>query len=54
MADYVLDVEPSSDMAAATEDSAIRESLLALANEEAKHTLHFEIQFDDAIKFNLE
>lgn len=75
VADYVMDVEPTSemgyedalvvamkmekkafqlytDMAAVTEDSTVRQSLLALANEEAKHKLHFEIKYDDAIKEN--
>lgn len=41
-----------TDMAAVTEDDSIRESLLALANEEAKHKLHFEIRYDDSIKEN--
>ncbi len=41
-----------TDMAAITEDDAIRSSLLALANEEAKHKLHFEIRYDDSIREN--
>jgi len=41
-----------TDMAAVAEDDSIRESLLALANEEAKHKLHFEIKYDDSIKEN--
>ncbi len=41
-----------NDMAAMAEDDAIRSSLLALANEEAKHKLHFEIRYDDSIKEN--
>ncbi len=41
-----------TDMAALTEDEGIRQSLLALANEEAKHKLHFEIKYDDSIKEN--
>jgi len=41
-----------TDMASLAEDSAIRQSLLALANEEAKHKLHFEIEYDDSIKEN--
>ena len=41
-----------TDMAAEVEDDAIRHSLLALANEEAKHKLHFEIQYDDSLKEN--
>ena len=72
IADYVLDVEPSSDLdyqdalilamkeekaafrlysdlAAATDDEALRVTLLALAQEEAKHKLRFEIEYDDHI-----
>jgi rubrerythrin len=41
-----------NDMAAAADDDTIRTSLLALANEEAKHKLHFEIEYDDSIKEN--
>ncbi len=41
-----------TDMAAMAEDDTIRQSLLALANEEAKHKLHFEIKYDDSIKEN--
>jgi rubrerythrin len=41
-----------TDMAAVAEDGGIRQSLLALANEEAKHKLHFEIKYDDSIKEN--
>lgn len=41
-----------TDMAAATEDDSLRQSLLALANEEAKHKLHFEIEYDDSLKEN--
>lgn len=41
-----------TDMASVAEDDAIRQSLLALANEEAKHKLHFEIQYDESIKEN--
>lgn len=41
-----------NDMAASAEDDSIRQSLLALANEEAKHKLHFEIEYDDSIKEN--
>ncbi len=41
-----------NDMAAMSEDDAIRQSLLALANEEARHKLHFEIKYDDALKEN--
>lgn len=72
IADYVMDVEPSSDLdyqdalilamkeekaafrlysdlAAATDDEALRATLLALAQEEAKHKLRFEIEYDDHI-----
>ena len=41
-----------TDMASMAEDDSIRASLLALANEEAKHKLHFEIKYDDSIKEN--
>jgi len=41
-----------TDMASMAEDPAIRQSLLALANEEAKHKLHFEIEYDESIKEN--
>lgn len=41
-----------TNMAAMAEDESIRESLLTLANEEAKHKLHFEIEYDDLIKEN--
>ncbi len=41
-----------TNMAAVTEDDAIRQSLLALASEEARHKLHFEIKYDDSIKEN--
>jgi len=41
-----------TDMAAMAEDDGIRESLLALANEEARHKLHFEVKYDDSIKEN--
>jgi rubrerythrin len=72
IADYVMDVEPSSDLdyqdalivamkeekaafrlysdlAAATDDEGLRATLLALAQEEAKHKLRFEIEYDDHI-----
>jgi rubrerythrin len=72
IADYVMDVEPSSDLdyqdalifamkeekaafrlysdlAAATDDEALRATLLALAQEEAKHKLRFEIEYDEHI-----
>jgi rubrerythrin len=38
-----------SDLAAATDDEALREILLALAQEEAKHKLRFEIEYDDQV-----
>jgi rubrerythrin len=38
-----------SDLAAATDDEALRETLLALAQEEARHKLRFEIEYDDHI-----
>lgn len=41
-----------TDMAAIAEEDSIRQSLLALANEEAKHKLYFEIRYDDSIKEN--
>ncbi len=41
-----------TDMAIMAEDESIKKSLLTLANEEAKHKLHFEIKYDDLIKEN--
>ncbi len=38
-----------SDLAARTDDPATREVLLMLAQEEAKHKLRFEIEYDDEI-----
>lgn len=38
-----------SDMAAATNDESLKELLLFLAQEEAKHKLHFEIEYDDVV-----
>ncbi len=38
-----------SDLAAATENKAVRATLLALAQEEAKHKLRFEIEYDQYI-----
>lgn len=38
-----------SDLAAATDDEALRATLLALAQEEAKHKLRFEIEYDEHI-----
>jgi rubrerythrin len=38
-----------SDLAAATDDETLRATLLALAQEEAKHKLRFEIEYDEEI-----
>jgi rubrerythrin len=38
-----------TDLAAATDDKGLRATLLALAQEEAKHKLRFEIEYDDHI-----
>ncbi len=38
-----------SDLAAATDDEALRVTLLALAQEEARHKLRFEIEYDEHI-----
>jgi rubrerythrin len=38
-----------SDLAARTDDAAAKEVLLMLAQEEAKHKLRFEIEYDDNI-----
>lgn len=38
-----------SDLAAATEDESVRATLLGLAQEEAKHKLRFEIEYDDHV-----
>ena len=38
-----------SDLATATDDEALRATLLALAQEEAKHKLRFEIEYDEQI-----
>ena len=38
-----------TDLAQAVQDSALRETFLALAQEEAKHKLRFEIEYDDVI-----
>jgi rubrerythrin len=38
-----------SDLAAATDDEALRATLLALAQEEARHKLRFEIEYDDHV-----
>lgn len=38
-----------SDLAAATTDKELKESFLALAQEEAKHKLRFEVEYDSVI-----
>jgi len=38
-----------TDLAGATDDGALRATMLALAQEEAKHKLRFEIEYDDHI-----
>ena len=38
-----------SDLASATDDAALKEALLGLAQEEAKHKLRFEIEYDDNV-----
>ena len=38
-----------SDMAASVGDPKLRETLLGLANEEAKHKLRFELEYDDEV-----
>jgi rubrerythrin len=38
-----------SDLAAATDDDTLRATLLALAQEEARHKLRFEIEYDEHI-----
>lgn len=38
-----------SDLAARTDDATVREVLLMLAQEEAKHKLRFEIEYDDQV-----
>ncbi len=37
------------DLAAVTEDAELKESMIGLANEEAKHKLRFEIEYDDHV-----
>jgi rubrerythrin len=37
------------DLASTTEDAALKQTLLVLAQEEAKHKLRFEIEYDDNI-----
>ncbi|MFC1538884.1 ferritin family protein [Candidatus Latescibacterota bacterium] len=41
-----------SDLAEASDDANIKTLFLGLANEEAKHKLRFEIEYDDAMKEN--
>jgi len=36
-----------NDLAAATEDASLRETFLGLAQEEAKHKLRFEVEYDE-------
>ncbi|MBN1608402.1 MAG: ferritin family protein [Polyangiaceae bacterium] len=38
-----------TDLAAATEDAELREAFLALAQEEAKHKLRFETEYDEVV-----
>jgi len=38
------------DLAASTENERLRQSFLALAQEEAKHKLRFEIEYDDMME----
>jgi rubrerythrin len=38
-----------SDLAAATEDATVRDLFLALAQEEAKHKLRFEVEYDEVV-----
>ncbi|MBN1212147.1 MAG: ferritin family protein [candidate division Zixibacteria bacterium] len=38
-----------SELASAVDDAGLKETLMALANEEAKHKLRFEIEYDDII-----
>jgi rubrerythrin len=38
-----------SDLAARTEDAELKDLLLGLAQEEAKHKLRFEVEYDDKI-----
>jgi len=38
-----------SDMAGAAEDEALRDLLLAMAREEARHKLRFEVEYDDYV-----
>ena len=38
-----------TDLASATDDPALTATLLGLAQEEAKHKLRFEVQYDDEV-----
>jgi len=38
-----------NDLASATDDAGLKETLLSLAQEEAKHKLRFEVEYDDVI-----
>jgi len=38
-----------SELASAVDDAGLKETLTALANEEAKHKLRFEIEYDDMV-----
>ena len=38
-----------NDLASATDDAGLRDLLLSLAQEEAKHKLRFEVEYDDVI-----
>jgi rubrerythrin len=38
-----------NDLASATDDAGLRETLLSLAQEEAKHKLRFELEYDEQI-----
>ena len=38
-----------TDLAAATDNPTLKETFLALAQEEAKHKLYFEVQYDDIV-----
>lgn len=38
-----------NDLASATDDAGLKDTLLSLAQEEAKHKLRFEVEYDDVI-----
>ena len=75
IAEYVIDIEPTADMAyeqalvvamkkekaafklytdlaASTDDPQVRNTLLAIAQEEARHKLYFEVEYDDLLTDN--